>query len=198
MKKGHINFAQLHLPQKIYPLRERVSLSIVYGLMCLPLALIAIGCVWWAITGGPMWILILPLLYSLFFVWIFRTTWSRRLEFSADGVTLYHYFYQIYAPWTNIIGYDKHTRRPHIPRRTPPFYGGFVYKEPALLYTSIRRGKEKQRTVVQIPRLRAQTNPELVAYLSHYFPIFPGMFPEKDLPLLLSEESVDKRGISEN
>lgn len=161
--------------------------------MFLPLAIIATGCVWWAIVGGPVWIVILPVLYGLFFVRVIRTTWSQRLEFSADGVTLHHYFYQIYAPWTNIAGYDKDARRPHIPRNAPPFYGGFVYKEPALLYTSIRKGKEEQTTVVQIPKLRARTNPELVAYLSHYFPIFPEMFPEKDLPLLIPRESLDER-----
>jgi hypothetical protein len=191
--EASINVAGVHLSRKVYPLRAyKRSLFLFPMLLILPFfavfvvaSLIPDGLELWVRVTFIAWIALSLVVLG----WVFFRGWTQRLEFSDDGVTLYYGFYRIYAPWTNIAGYDNNALYPY-GRRT---YGSFVYKEPASLYAPLKKGKKEHCTVVQIPRLRARTNPELVAYLSHYLPIFLEMFPENDLPLLLSLEITDKK-----
>ncbi|HVB72561.1 MAG: hypothetical protein WCD86_18125 [Ktedonobacteraceae bacterium] len=187
-----IKVAGVCLPRKVYPLRAyKKSLFLFPMLLVLPfLAVFVVASLipdeleLWARVLFVAWVALSMVALG----WVFFRGWTQRLEFSDDGVTLYYGFYRIYTPWTNIAGYDQNALYPY-GRRS---YGSFVYKEPASLYIPLKKGKKEHCTVVQIPRLRARTNPELVAYLSHYLPLFREMFPEKELPLLTLLEITDK------
>lgn len=180
-----INVAGMQLPQKVYRLPAYDRCAFLFGLIFILAFLAAFAVASFIPDGLTIWARITfaaMVVVSLVIIgWMSWRMWSQRLEFSADGILLDAFFCRIYAPWANIVGFEKQAKFPHYNRQS---YGGFVYKEPALLYVPLRLGKEEQRTVVQIPRLRARTNPNIVAYLSHYLPIFPEFFPEKDLPLL--------------
>jgi hypothetical protein len=187
--KEPVNVAGMRISQKVYRLHGFLKYYLLFFTLLfsflLAAAILAIG--WSLVTGRPgVWLVAIePVICAsviIAFAWLCYRVWSLRLEFSSDGVTLNSPFFSIYAPWENIVAFDKDARAPVYKGS----YGAFIYKEPALLYVPLRKGKEEQITVVQIPRLRARTNPDLIAYLSHYLPLLPEVFPEKELTTLLS------------
>ena len=190
MTKEPINIAGMLIPQKVYRLHgfhKYLILSI--SLLCLFMVAATTTEIIWVLASGwrgGVWleVVIIAICSSLiiFAVWFFYRVWSQRLEFSSEGITFTSLFFCIYAPWENIEAFDKDARAPI----GSGSYGAFVYKKPALLYVPIRKGKEKNLTVVQIPRSRARTNPDLILYLAHCLPLMPEVFPREELATLLS------------
>lgn len=185
VKQDFINVAGLQLPQKIYPWSGFDKYIILFGLgsMGLVFVVVAVGFLGVAITEPqiPLWskgiVVIMAPLFLLMYSRVFRHYLRQRFEISAEGLTLFFVSFAIYAPWENILAYDPHA---HYPGKLQCRYGGFVYKESALLSTSVKQGKAKGRTVVQMSRILSSFHPEIIDYLSHYFPLLLEFLPEKE------------------
>ena len=181
--KAPINVAGMLIPQKIYRVRnsfKSLLVLLLFGIVIISLISVS-PLIWESLHSGLDWIwvvaVIIDVLLITFGVWVFSRAWNQHLEFTSAGITSYFLFFRIYAPWDNIAAFDGNLLLPiaHGSR------GAFIYKNPAQLYVPIRKGKKEHLTVVQLPRWRSRTNPELTEYLTHYLPVFLEAVPNGEI-----------------